>query len=145
MELEKPLFLHQRDAHDEFFSLLQQYRSELVGGVVHCFTDSESALEDYLKLDMYIGVTAWICDETRGKQLQSLVSMIPPQRLLLETDAPYLLPKTLNPKPKTRRNEPKYLREILQSVAAHTGRSQRLLAQQTTQNAAELFKLQLES
>lgn len=143
IELEKPLFLHQRDAHDEFFNLLKKYRAEIVGGVVHCFTDSESALEDYLELDMYIGITAWICDEKRGKLLQRLVSQIPPERLLIETDAPYLLPKTLKPKPKTRRNEPKHLTEVLRCVAEHTGRSQIQLAEDTARNAALLFKLQL--
>jgi len=142
IELEKPLFLHQRDAHAEFFKLLKKYRAEITGGVVHCFTDSESALEDYLDLDMYIGITAWICDEKRGKLLQRLVAQIPEDRLLIETDAPYLLPKTLQPKPKTRRNEPKHLTEVLRCVAEHTGRSQTLLAAATASNAALLFKLQ---
>ncbi|MFP6824669.1 MAG: TatD family hydrolase [Pseudohongiellaceae bacterium] len=144
IEIEKPLFLHQRDAHEAFYKLLKKYREELTGGVVHCFTDSESALADYVGLDMYVGITAWICDEKRGRLLRTLVSQIPSDRLLVETDAPYLLPKTLSPKPKIRRNEPCYLGEILRTLSTCTGRSVEQLARETTQNAVTLFKLQLE-
>lgn len=143
--LQKPLFLHQRDAHGAFIELLTQYRSRLCGGVVHCFTDTAAALQDYLDLDMYIGITGWICDERRGKELQELVGRIPPDRLLLETDAPYLLPRTLAPKPVSRRNEPKYLGEILRIVAACSGRGVEQLAAETTANALRLFGPRLKS
>ncbi len=142
-ELHKPVFLHQRDAHDAFHSLLKQYRPELTGGVVHCFTDSEAALQEYLELDLYIGITGWICDERRGQQLQSLVADIPPERLLLETDAPYLLPRTLSPKPRTRRNEPRYLLEVLNKVAECCGRTPAAVAEATTANARRLFGLSM--
>jgi len=141
VELQKPVFLHQRDAHDDFLRLLTKYRANLVGGVVHCFTDTEVALMEYLDLDMHIGITGWICDERRGLELQKLVDKVPADRLLLETDAPYLLPRTLQPKPKTRRNEPKYLLEILRCVAEHSGRSVESIATETARNATELFKL----
>lgn len=136
-----PLFLHQRDAHGEFVELLRRYRSGIVGGVVHCFTDNRQALEDYLALDMYVGVTGWICDERRGQELQGLVSLIPSDRLLLETDAPYLLPRTLVPKPKTRRNEPKYLVAVLDTVAECCGRPADQVARETSENATRLFGL----
>ncbi|HJO11512.1 MAG: TatD family hydrolase [Gammaproteobacteria bacterium] len=139
--VQKPLFLHQRDAHDSFFAILKQYRSQICGGVVHCFTDTEKALDDYLELDMYIGITGWICDERRGRDLQQMVGKISPNRLLLETDAPYLLPRNLNPRPKTRRNEPRYLTAVLETVAQCTGRSVEQLAGETATNAKELFKL----
>lgn len=141
VELKKPVFLHQRDAHEDFHRLLSRYRSELVGGVVHCFTDTEAALLSYLDLDMHIGITGWICDERRGLDLQELVKKVPPDRLLLETDAPYLLPRTLKPKPKTRRNEPRYLREVLSCVAQNSGRSEESIASDSYRNATELFKL----
>ena len=144
IEIEKPLFLHQRDAHEAFYKLLKKYRAELSGGVVHCFTDSESALAEYVELDMHVGITAWICDEKRGSLLRSLVSQIPCDRLLVETDAPYLLPKTLQPKPESRRNEPRYLDEILKTLSTCTGRSIEKLARETTQNAVALFKLALD-
>lgn len=140
VDLQKPLFLHQRDAHDDFIRLLRKYRPDLVGGVVHCFTDSEAALMDYLELDMHIGITGWLCDERRGQELQGLVAKIPPHRLLMETDAPYLLPRTLKPKPKTRRNEPRHLVEVLKALADHTGRDQEAIARETTANALKLFK-----
>jgi TatD DNase family protein len=90
---------------------------------------------------MYIGITGWICDERRGRDLQQMVGKISPNRLLLETDAPYLLPRNLNPRPKTRRNEPRYLTAVLETVAQCTGRSVEQLAGETATNAKELFKL----
>ena len=72
--------------------------------VVHCFTDTRAALTEYLDLDCYIGITGWICDERRGLELRELVKLIPADRLLLETDAPYLLPRNLDQKPKSRIN-----------------------------------------
>ncbi len=141
VDVQKPLFLHQRNAHDDFIALLTKYRSQVCGGVVHCFTDTEEALREYLELDMYIGITGWICDERRGKELQQIVSIIPEDRLLIETDAPYLLPRSLSPKPKTRRNEPKYLAEVLGVIAQHCDRDFDQLAIETTRNAKRLFGL----
>ena len=138
-ELGKPLFLHQRDAHPEFIDLLRRYRDQIVGGVVHCFTDNQQALEDYLALDMYIGITGWVCDERRGTNLQSLVELIPSDRLLIETDSPYLLPRTIRPKPKTRRNEPKHLIEVLYTLSRCCGRPAEQLALETSENAKRLF------
>jgi TatD DNase family protein len=113
----------------------------LNGGVAHCFTGDERELRCYLDMGLYIGVTGWICDERRGAHLASLVPLIPDDRLLLETDAPYLLPRSLAPRPKTRRNEPVYLREVLRVVAEATGRSETEIASMTTANAERLFSL----
>ena len=140
-ELQKPVFLHQRDAHDEFFPLLQKYRPNLVGGVVHCFTDTARALHDYLELDMYIGITGWICDERRGQELQRAVGKVPEDRLLIETDSPYLLPRSLHPKPKSRRNEPAHLIEVAKSIALHSGRELDDVVRCSTENAVRLFRL----
>ena len=140
-ELQKPVFLHQRDAHDAFLPLLQKYRPNLVGGVVHCFTDTVRALHDYLELDMYIGITGWICDERRGQELQRAVCKIPEDRLLIETDSPYLLPRSLHPKPKSRRNEPAHLIEVAKSVAQYSGRELADVVKSSTENAIRLFRL----
>ncbi|NKB31826.1 MAG: YchF/TatD family DNA exonuclease [Pseudomonadales bacterium] len=140
-EIQKPVFLHQRDAHEDFLNLLKKYRAKIVGGVVHCFTDTEEALRDYLELDMYIGVTGWVCDERRGQDLQKAVGIIPSDRLLIETDSPYLLPRSLKPKPKSRRNEPAHLIEVAKAIALHSGRSLEEVAQSTTDNAIRLFQL----
>lgn len=119
ISLEKPVFAHQRDAHDTFIEILREYRAQLGGIVVHCFTDSKAALLDYLDLDCHIGITGWICDERRGLELQQLVSYIPEHRLMVETDAPYLLPRDLPKNPASRINEPAYLPHIVNSIARH--------------------------
>lgn len=140
-EINKPVFLHQRDAHDRFLPIVKGFRDALRrGGVVHCFTGEKHELFDYLDLDMYIGITGWICDERRGSHLLEFVKNIPENRLLIETDAPYLLPRSLRPKPKNRRNEPSYITEVLTVLAQAVDRSPEQLADQTTANARALFQ-----
>ncbi len=139
--LKMPLFCHQRDAHSRFVAMLREYRDEISRLVVHCFTDTREALIDYLDLDCFIGITGWICDERRGVELQKLVRLIPADRLLLESDAPYLLPRNLDPKPSSRINEPAYLPHILANVAQHQGKSIDLLARQSLQNSQAFFSL----
>ncbi|MDR0779485.1 MAG: TatD family hydrolase [Pseudomonadales bacterium] len=136
-----PVFMHQRDAHARFLPILKEQRDQLSRAVVHCFTGTRAELFDYLDLDLYIGITGWICDERRGLELQALVQDIPRNRLLLETDAPYLQPRTLHPRPKHRRNLPEYLPWVLAQVAVCTGRSAEEIAQETTVNAREFFAL----
>lgn len=136
----KPVFLHQRDAHDDFIAILREHRSQLAGGVAHCFTAGVEEARAYLDLDLYIGITGWICDERRGLHLRDVVRELPLNRLLIETDAPYLLPRDLRPKPHNRRNEPMYLPHILAAIAAARGASPRELAAATTENAARLFR-----
>lgn len=139
----KPVFLHQREAHADFTALLHKYRARLSAGVAHCFTGEETELHDYLDMDLYIGITGWLCDERRGTHLRELVKRIPANRLMLETDAPYLLPRDLNPAPKDRRNEPRYLPHILAVLAECTGRPLAQLAAETTANAVQFFGLRL--
>jgi TatD DNase family protein len=121
--------------------MLSEYRDDISRLVVHCFTDSREALIDYLDLDCYIGITGWICDERRGLDLQQLVKLIPADRLLLETDAPYLLPRNIEPKPSSRINEPAYLPHILETVALHQGKSVELLATQSLHASRSFFAL----
>jgi TatD DNase family protein len=140
-EIRKPVFLHQRDAHDEFVAALKPIRARLVGGVAHCFTNGPAELETYLDLGLYIGVTGWVCDERRGSELRAALPSIPLHRLLVETDAPYLLPRDLATKPATRRNEPAYLAHIVERVAAEMGQPVEAIADATTANAERLFGL----
>jgi TatD DNase family protein len=135
------VFLHQRDAHDEFVALLRPVRERLVGGVAHCFTGGPTELAAYLDLDLYVGVTGWVCDERRGAELRAAVPLIPLDRLLLETDAPYLLPRDLAPKPRSRRNEPRVLTHVLERVAALRNEPVDVVAAATTSNAERLFGL----
>jgi TatD DNase family protein len=136
-----PMFLHERDAYPRFADILRQHRDELSDVVVHCFTSEADALHVYLDLDCHIGMTGWICDERRGSHLVELVRDIPLDRLMIETDAPYLLPRTIKPKPKTRRNEPHYLTVVCEAVAEAAGLTYEALAEQTTQNARRFFRL----
>ncbi|OED40758.1 hydrolase TatD [Chromatiales bacterium (ex Bugula neritina AB1)] len=137
----KPLFLHQRNAHDAFVALLKEYRHKLGNVVVHCFTDTREALHDYLDLECHIGITGWICDERRGKALYDCVGDIPLRKLMIETDCPYLMPRNIKPKPKTRRNEPCMLPMVLQTVTSARLETQAQIAAATTENALEFFEL----
>jgi TatD DNase family protein len=141
VDLHKPVFLHQRDAHGDFIELLRRYRERLPAAVVHCFTDTAEALDDYLALDCHIGITGWICDERRGAHLRELVRGIPANRLMIETDAPYLLPRTARPKPTHRRNEPMYLKHICEEIARDRGEAVEVTAANSTATAQSFFGL----
>ena len=138
-ELGKPLFLHSRDAHPRFAEILRNLR--VAKAVAHCFTGQAAELRAYLDLGLYIGITGWICDERRGAHLVALAKEIPRDRLLLETDSPYLTPRDLHPQPKARRNEPAHLPHILRAVARARGEAPEALAEATTRNAREFFGL----
>lgn len=137
----KPVFLHQRDAHDDFVEVLDGALPRLTRAVAHCFTGDSESLHEYVDMGLYIGITGWICDERRGRHLYEIVESIPDDRLMIETDAPYLLPRTLRPKPKTRRNEPVHLTEVLRVVAEARGQSEEHVARITTENAVRFFDL----
>lgn len=141
VELQMPVFLHERDASQRLLEILRDYRDKLPAAVVHCFTGEQRALFSYLDLDLHIGITGWICDERRGTHLHPLVKDIPRGRLMLESDAPYLLPRSLRPKPKNGRNEPAYLPEVLREVALHRGESLEDVAAHTTACARAFFGL----
>jgi TatD DNase family protein len=136
-----PVFLHQRDAHDDFVEVLEPMLPKLSRAVAHCFTGEHESLREYLAMGLYIGVTGWICDERRGTHLKEIVSVIPDDRIMIETDAPYLLPRTIRPKPQTRRNEPMYLPEVLRVVAEARGQTEDHIASITTRNAERFFGL----
>ena len=136
----QPLFLHQRDAHHDFLAALREHGSAL-HGVAHCYTGGDAELAAYLELGLHIGITGWICDERRGQQLRTLVARIPRGRLLLETDGPYLLPRDLEPRPASRRNEPMHLAHIATVVAGLRGESPEECAAHSTAAARALFRL----
>jgi TatD DNase family protein len=140
----KPVFLHQRDAHADFVAIVREHREALAGGVAHCFTGSREELVTYLQMDLAIGITGWICDERRGSHLLPLMSEIPADRLLLETDGPYLLPRDLPSKPESRRNEPAYLPHIAATVARARGTSVEELARTSSDATRQLFRLPAE-
>jgi TatD DNase family protein len=137
--LKKPVFLHQRDAHADFMAVLREFRPALIDGIAHCFTGQQDELEDCLALDLAIGITGWICDERRGRHLLPLMPLIPASRLMIETDAPYLLPRSLKPHPPSRRNEPAFLTEVAATVAGARGETVAQLAASTTAAAEGFF------
>jgi TatD DNase family protein len=138
----KPVFLHQRDAHEDFLAIVGEHRHGLAGGVAHCFTGSADQVEAYLALGLAVGITGWICDERRGTHLPSVVRRIPTDRLMLETDAPYLLPRDLRPRPHSGRNEPAFLAHVARVVASARGVSLDELAEETTASTRKLFRIQ---
>lgn len=141
VECQLPVFLHERDAAERQLQILRHYRDHLVDAVTHCFTGSKQALFGYLDLNMHIGITGWVCDEKRGQELQQLVSNIPLERLMVETDAPYLLPKTMLEPPKGKRNEPAFLPWVIKGVADYRKESIEQITRATRNNALRFFRL----
>lgn len=140
-QLKLPLFLHQRDAFQPWFEILAPYIDSVPALISHCFTGSKNELLQCLDAGMYIGITGWVCDERRGQALRDIVSLIPLERLMIETDAPYLTPRTIRPKPKSSRNEPSYLPYIVSVLAELMGYSEEELIKQTTINSKKVFNL----
>jgi TatD DNase family protein len=136
-----PLFLHLRDAHADFHAMLREHRPALGDVVVHCFTGSREEMLQYLELGCFIGITGWICDERRGTHMKDYLGEIPAERLMIETDAPYLKPRNLRPKVKSHRNEPRFLPWIAGTLAAVRGEHPERLAAQTTANARRFFRI----
>ncbi|HRO63264.1 TatD family hydrolase [Thermomonas sp.] len=141
VDTQKPLFLHQRDAHADFMAMLKNFDGRIGPVVVHCFTGTREELFDYLDQDWHIGITGWLCDERRGEHLRELAKSIPAQRLMVETDAPYLLPRTLKPMPKDRRNEPMHLAHIVEELARDRGEDVARTAANSTAAAEAFFRL----
>lgn len=142
VELRLPVFLHERDAFSAQIKLLEQYRSDLVGGVAHCFTGNLEQMKAYLDLDLHIGITGWLCDKKRGLDLRDAVVHLPLNKVLLETDAPYLMPKTL--KTASKNNQPANLPHIAENLAEIMGVSLAQLKFASWENSLCLFNLQRE-
>jgi TatD DNase family protein len=145
VELGKPLFLHERDAFGDFSGILKKRRAGISRLVVHCFTGGEPELDAYLALDAYIGLTGWICDERRGRHLIPLVKKIPPDKLLLETDAPYLRPRNMPGRARSGRNEPANLVHIAAFVAGILGKDAETLAAETFANSRRFFGIGMDA
>ena len=141
-ELQMPLFLHERDAARRQLEIISAYRDSLGDAVIHCFTGDKKTLFAYLDMDLHIGITGWVCDERRGLELKKIVNNIPLNRLMIETDAPYLLPRNIQPLPKDRRNEPAFLSYVAEGIAeARTESAQQIVAA-TRATAEKFFRLE---
>ena len=136
----KPVFLHQRDAHDDFLAILKDSEVRELGGVAHCFTGGLVEAESYLELGLYVGITGWICDERRNQDLLGAVSLLPLDRVLVETDSPYLLPRHPDIKPPVkRRNEPQFLPYVVRELARRMRIDAEELAAAASHNTYALF------
>jgi TatD DNase family protein len=131
------VYLHERDAFDEQMRLLEEYAGSLKFMVAHCFTGNKEQIEAYVSLGCYIGITGWLCDDKRGQDLQNAVHSLPLSKLLLETDAPYLFPKTL--KPRKSKNEPCYLPHIAQKLSSILNKDISTIERYAYRNALSLF------
>lgn len=139
-ELKLPLFLHEREAHKRFSDILENYMQDIKHAVVHCFTGTAHELDKYLEMGLYIGITGAICDDRRS-HLKNLIRKIPLDKLMIETDGPFLLPRDIKPKPEDRRNEPAFLPHILKTIAECMGRTPEEIGKATTDNADKFFNI----
>ncbi|MBO1896443.1 TatD family hydrolase [Shewanella sp. BF02_Schw] len=140
-ELNMPVLMHCREAHSDFIAIVNEYRAHLPNALLHCFTGSKDELIECLAADLYIGITGWICDERRGQDLAQLVPLIPNNRIMAETDSPYLLPRSMRPKPKSSKNLPQYLPYIVEYMANLRQQSPQTLAQECYKNSCDFFQL----
>ena len=141
VQLNLPLFVHDRHSEGETRRILADYRDDLAACVIHCFTGTAADLAGYLDDGYHIGITGWICDERRGRQLMELVRQIPAEKLMIETDAPYLLPRNIVPRPRSRRNEPAFLTWVARQLAHCRGEDPAAVQRQTRLNAMRFFDL----
>ncbi len=138
--INSPVFLHERKAHEDFVMVLKKYILEIENVVVHCFTGTKDELDTYLEMGCYIGITGWITDLNRGKHLHDLLKYIPEDKLMIETDAPYLTPKNL-PFKNTGINEPSYLKYVVQSISECLNKDMSYIEEITINNTKRFFSI----
>ncbi|AZA53447.1 TatD family hydrolase [Chryseobacterium sp. G0201] len=140
IEVDKPLFLHERSAFKKFNEITDEYLSKLPEAVVHCFTGTLEEAKVYLDKGFYLGFTGAISDEKRFKHLEDVIKYIPLDRMMIETDAPFMLPKNM-PRTQNRRNEPSYLPYVAQTIAKLKKVSISEVADETTEVARKFFRI----
>ncbi len=141
-KLGMPLFLHERSASEEFVRRFKKHPEVCKRSVVHCFTGNRKTLEKYLEMGFSIGITGWICDDRRGKELREAVGIIPPDRILLETDAPYLTPRNIPGLNRT--NVPENIVYIARELAKYMKIPEEALKENARKNTERIFRLEAE-
>lgn len=140
-KLNKPLFLHERNAVDDFIKRFKKHLNICKKSVVHCFTGNKVTLDKYLSMGFYIGITGWICDDRRAKELRDAVNIIPLDRVLVETDAPYLTPKNV---PRLNRtNVPQNIKYVIRDLAKYMNVSEEVLIENTKKNTERIFHIKV--
>lgn len=138
-KLDMPLFLHERSASDDFVKRFKRHQEICRRSVVHCFTGNKAVLHRYLDMGFSIGITGWICDDSRGRDLREAVSLIPLDRILVETDAPYLTPKNVPGLDRT--NVPQNVKYVVRELARHMKVSEEALEENARRNTERIFGL----
>lgn len=133
----KPLFLHERNAAGDLIRRLKRHPDICKKSVVHCFTGRKETLEQYLSMGCSIGITGWICDNQRARELREAVRIIPLDRILIETDAPYLTPK--NVKGLDRVNVPQNIVYVVKELANYMQVSEDVLIEHARENTEKMF------
>ena len=131
-----PISFHVRDAFDDFWAILDNFRSEDIKGVLHCFTGDNKAADKAVSKGLYIGVTG-IATFTKDKSQQDMFRHLPLDFMLLETDAPYLTPSPFRGKIKV--NEPAFVKVIAEHISLDRGVALDEVGSITTKNAHSLF------
>jgi len=138
-KLKKPLFLHERDAEEDFISCFDGHEDICRRSVVHCYTGDKETAETLLDMGFSIGITGWICDERRAEALREAVKIIPPDRILLETDAPYLTPRGIPGLKRT--NVPQNIVYVARALAHYMGVSEENVIRHAKINTERIFGL----
>ena len=138
--LDLPMIFHERDSNGRLLEMLKQHAANKLKGVVHCFSGDHNELEQYLNLGLYVGITGILTIKGRGTRLRELTAFIPPDRLLVETDAPYLTPAP--EKNQTRRNEPAFVKSVFQKLAEVRKEDPEKLAKIVWENTCRLYGLE---
>lgn len=136
----KPLFLHERSATDDFIKRFKKHPDICKKSVVHCFTGDRVTLDKYLSMGFSIGITGWICDDRRGRELREAVSIIPLDRIMVETDAPYLTPKNVSGLNRT--NVPQNVKYVVKDLAKYMKVPEDILIENTKRNTQRIFQLE---
>ena len=138
-ELEAPMFLHERDASEDFAACFRKAARVAERSVVHCFTGDRRTVERYLEMGFSIGVTGWICDDRRADELREAVAVIPKDRILIETDAPYLTPRNVPGLGRT--NVPENIVYVARTLAEYMHISEEELVRSARENTERIFGL----
>lgn len=140
-KLNKPLFLHERSAADDFIKRFRKHLDICKKSVVHCFTGEKATLDKYLSMGFSIGITGWICDDIRAKELREAVHIIPLDRILVETDAPYLTPKNVPGLAGT--NVPQNIMYVVRDLAKYMKVTEDELIQNARINTERIFQIKV--
>ena len=141
-ELDLPLIFHERDSKGRFYDILKSEGPASRRGVVHCFSGTREEMFKYLDLGYYIGITGILTILQRGEYLRQIAPLIPEDRIVIETDAPYLAPKPQ--KNKHRRNEPAFVASVMSRLAEVRGTDPDTLSKAVFDNTLRLYDISMD-